>query len=223
MLSQEELSAIYISMKVAVCSTLLILPPGIFISWVLAKSRVRGKSVIDTLVNLPLALAPVVSGFFLLILISRTGLVGRTLYGEFGIELPFTWYAAVLASALISFPLLVRVVRVAMEEVDPRLENAARTLGAGPWRVFCTVTLPLAIRGVVAGSILAFTRSLGEFGATIMVAGNIPGKTQTIPLAVFNYVQTGHDEKGIRLVLIATVLAFSALFLAQNISRRTTH
>ncbi len=223
MLSQEELSAIYISMKVAVCSTLLILPPGIFISWVLAKSRVRGKSVIDTLVSLPLALAPVVSGFFLLILISRTGLVGRTLYGEFGIELPFTWYAAVLASALISFPLLVRVVRVAMEEVDPRLENAARTLGAGPWRVFYTVTLPLAIRGVIAGSILAFTRSLGEFGATIMVAGNIPGKTQTIPLAVFNYVQTGHDEKGIRLVLIATVLAFFALFLAQNISRRTTH
>lgn len=223
MLSQEELSAIYISMKVAVCSTLLILPPGIFISWVLAKSRIRGKSVIDTLVSLPLALAPVVSGFFLLILISRTGLVGRTLYGEFGIELPFTWYAAVLASALISFPLLVRVVRVAMEEVDPRLENAARTLGAGPWRVFYTVTLPLAIRGVIAGSILAFTRSLGEFGATIMVAGNIPGKTQTIPLAVFNYVQTGHDEKGIRLVLIATVLAFFALFLAQNISRRTTH
>lgn len=223
MLSQEELSAIYISMKVAVCSTLLILPPGIFISWVLAKSRVRGKSVIDTLVSLPLALAPVVSGFFLLILISRTGLVGQTLYGEFGIELPFTWYAAVLASALISFPLLVRVVRVAMEEVDPRLENAARTLGAGPWRVFYTVTLPLAIRGVIAGSILAFTRSLGEFGATIMVAGNIPGKTQTIPLAVFNYVQTGHDEKGIRLVLIATVLAFFALFLAQNISRRTTH
>ncbi|MCB7128591.1 MAG: molybdate ABC transporter permease subunit [Candidatus Brocadiales bacterium] len=223
MLSQEELSAIYISMKVAVCSTLLILPPGIFISWVLAKSRIRGKSVIDTLVSLPLALAPVVSGFFLLILISRTGLVGRTLYGEFGIELPFTWYAAVLASALIAFPLLVRVVRVAMEEVDPRLENAARTLGAGPWRVFYTVTLPLAIRGVIAGSILAFTRSLGEFGATIMVAGNIPGKTQTIPLAVFNYVQTGHDEKGIRLVLIATVLAFFALFLAQNISKRTTH
>ncbi|MEE9515267.1 MAG: molybdate ABC transporter permease subunit [Candidatus Brocadiales bacterium] len=223
MLSQEELSAIYISMKVAVCSTLLILPPGIFISWVLAKSRVRGKSVIDTLVNLPLALAPVVSGFFLLILISKAGLVGRVLYKDLGIELPFTWYAAVLASALISFPLLVRVVRVAMEEVDPRLENAARTLGAGPWRVFYTVTLPLAIRGVIAGSILAFTRSLGEFGATIMVAGNIPGKTQTIPLAVFNYVQTGHDEKGIRLVLIATVLAFFALFLAQNISRRTTH
>ncbi len=223
MLSQEEMSAIYISMKVAVCSTLLILPPGIFISWVLAKSTVRGKSVIDTLVNMPLALAPVVSGFFLLILISKTGLVGRVLYEDLGIELPFTWYAAVLASAVIAFPLLVRVVRVAMEEVDPRLENAARTLGAGPWKVFCTVTLPLSIRGVIAGSILAFTRSLGEFGATIMVAGNIPGKTQTIPLAVFNYVQTGHEDRGIRLVLIATLLAFFALYLAQSFSSRITH
>lgn len=223
MLSQEEMSAIYISMKVAVCSTLLILPPGIFISWVLAKSTVRGKSVIDTLVNMPLALAPVVSGFFLLILISKAGLVGRVLYKDLGIELPFTWYAAVLASAVIAFPLLVRVVRVAMEEVDPRLENAARTLGAGPWKVFCTVTLPLSIRGVIAGSILAFTRSLGEFGATIMVAGNIPGKTQTIPLAVFNYVQTGHEDRGIRLVLIATLLAFFALYLAQSFSSRTTY
>lgn len=223
MLSQEEMSAICISMKVAVCSTLLILPPGIFISWVLAKSTVRGKSVIDTLVNMPLALAPVVSGFLLLILISKTGLVGRVLYEDLGIELPFTWYAAVLASAVIAFPLLVRVVRVAMEEVDPRLENAARTLGAGPWKVFCTVTLPLSIRGVIAGSILAFTRSLGEFGATIMVAGNIPGKTQTIPLAVFNYVQTGHEDRGIRLVLIAALLAFFALYLAQSFSSRTTH
>ncbi|MEE9584522.1 MAG: molybdate ABC transporter permease subunit [Candidatus Brocadiales bacterium] len=223
MLSQEEMSAIYISMKVAVCSTFLILPPAIFISWVLAKSRVRGKSVIDTLVNMPLALAPVVSGFFLLILISRTGAIGRFLYEDLGIELTFTWYAAVLASAVIAFPLLVRVARVAMEEVDPRLENAARTLGASPWRVFCTVTLPLSIRGVIAGSILAFTRSLGEFGATIMLAGNIPGKTQTIPLAVFNCVQTGHEDAGLRLVFIATILAFSALFLAQNISRRTTH
>ncbi|MEE9584724.1 MAG: molybdate ABC transporter permease subunit [Candidatus Brocadiales bacterium] len=223
MLSQEEMSAIYISMKVAVCSTLLILPPGIFISWLLAKSTVRGKSVIDTLVNMPLALAPVVSGFLLLILISKTGLVGRVLYEDLGIELPFTWYAAVLASAVIAFPLLVRVVRVAMEEVDPRLENAARTLGAGPWKVFCTVTLPLSIRGVIAGSILAFTRSLGEFGATIMVAGNIPGKTQTIPLAVFNYVQTGHEDRGIRLVLIAALLAFFALYLAQSFSSRTTH
>ncbi|MEE9200486.1 MAG: molybdate ABC transporter permease subunit [Candidatus Brocadiales bacterium] len=223
MLSQEEMSAICISMKVAVCSTLLILPPGIFISWVLAKTTVRGKSVIDTLVNMPLALAPVVSGFLLLILISKTGLVGRVLYEDLGIELPFTWYAAVLASAVIAFPLLVRVVRVAMEEVDPRLENAARTLGAGPWKVFCTVTLPLSIRGVIAGSILAFTRSLGEFGATIMVAGNIPGKTQTIPLAVFNYVQTGHEDRGIRLVLIAALLAFFALYLAQSFSSRTTH
>lgn len=223
MLSQEEISAIYISMKVAVCSTLLILPPAIFISWLLAKSQVRGKSIIDTLVNMPLALAPVVSGFFLLILISRTGAVGRILYERFGIELTFTWYAAVLASAVIAFPLLVRVTRVAMEEVDPGLEGAARTLGAGPWRVFFTITLPLSIRGIIAGAILAFTRSLGEFGATIMLAGNIPGKTQTIPLAVFNYVQIGHEDKGLRLVIIATLLAFSALFMAQNISRRTTH
>ncbi|MHC4197318.1 MAG: ABC transporter permease subunit, partial [Planctomycetota bacterium] len=139
MLSQEEISAICISMKVAVCSTLLILPPAIFVSWVLAKTVVRGKSLIETLVNMPLALAPVVSGFFLLFLMSRTGPVGGVLYRHFGIELTFTWYAAVLASAVIAFPLLVRVVRVAMEEVDPRLENAARTLGASPWRVFCTV------------------------------------------------------------------------------------
>lgn len=223
MLSQEEISAICISMKVAVCSTLLILPPAIFVSWVLAKTVVRGKSLIETLVNMPLALAPVVSGFFLLFLMSRTGPVGGFLYEYFGIELTFTWYAAVLASAVIAFPLLVRVARVAMEEVDPKLENAARTLGASPWRVFCTVTLPLSIRGIIAGSILAFTRSLGEFGATIVLAGNIPGKTQTIPLAVFNCVQTGHDDRGLRLVFIATILAFSALFLAQNISSRTTH
>lgn len=223
MLSPEEISAIYISMKVAVCSTLLILPPAILISWVLAKSSIRGKSFIETLVNMPLALAPVVSGFFLLILISRTGVVGRILYEDLGIELTFTWYAAVLASAVIAFPLLVRVARVAMEEVDPKLENAARTLGASPWRVFYTVTLPLSIRGVIAGSILAFTRSLGEFGATIMLAGNIPGKTQTIPLAVFNCVQTGHEDEGLRLVFIATILAFSALFAAQSISSRTTH
>ena len=190
MLTAAEVSALVLSIKAASLSLLLILPPGLLVGWILAKLSFPGKSLLNTIVMLPMVLPPVVSGFFLLILLSKRGLIGGLLFRLFGLEIVFSWLAVVLAISVLSFPLLVRGIVTAMEAVNPQLENAARTLGASPLKVFFTVTLPLSYRGIIGGAILGFSRSLGEFGATVMVAGNIPGKTQTLPLAIYNFVQT---------------------------------
>ena len=216
-LTDSEIAALILSIKSALFSLILILPPGLLIGWVLAKSSFRGKSFLNTFVMLPLFLPPVVSGFFLLILFSKRGPIGQLLFQLFGLEVVFSWLGVVLAISVISFPLLVRGIVTAMEGVNPQLESAARTLGAHPLKVFLTVTLPLSYRGIVGGAILGFAKSLGEFGATMMVAGNIPGKTQTLSLAIFTHVQTGKDASAYRLVLISTIIAFITLWLAEKL------
>jgi molybdate transport system permease protein len=190
-------------------------------SWLLAKSSIRGKLLLDTLVSFPLVLPPVVTGYALLLLLGRQGPLGRLLHGM-GIELVFTWVAAALAAGLVALPLMVRTMEVSMARVDPRLEQAARSLGAGPWRTFATVTVPLAWRGIVAGAVLAFARALGEFGATIVVAGNIPGSTQTLALGIFTELQTGDDSAALRLVAFSMVLAMAALATHHYLVRRAS-
>ena len=223
MYTRAEVAALILSVKVAFLSLIFILPPGLFVSWLLAKNSFRGKSLLNTLVMLPLVLPPVVSGYLLLILFSKEGPVGSILFRLFGLEIVFSWVAVVLALFVISFPLFVRGAVTAMEGVSPQLESAARTLGAHPLKVFFTVTLPLSYRGIVGGGILAFSKSLGEFGATMMVAGNIPGKTQTLSLAIFNYFTIGSETSAYRLVLISTVIAFVTLWMAERQYPRSSH
>lgn len=226
MLTTEEWSAVLLSIRVAVVAVGCMLVPGIACGWLLARRRFPGKSILDAAVHLPLVLPPVVVGYLLLLMLGRRGWLGGWLHDQLGIDLAFTWKAAAIASAVMGFPLLVRGVKLAVEAVDPRLEQAASTLGASPIRVFFTLTLPLALPGVLAGLVMAFARSLGEFGATIMVAGNIEGVTRTIPLAIYTDVQTpGGDAGAMRLAIIAIALSFAALlaseFLARRIIRRT--
>ena len=221
MLTTEEWSAVLLSLKVAGVAVLAMLLPGIACGWLLARRRFPGRSLLDALIHLPLVLPPVVVGYLLLRSVGRRGWLGGWLYEHFGLDLAFTWKAAAIASTVMGFPLLVRAVRLAIEATDPRLEAAAATLGAGPLRIFCTVTLPLALPGLLAGAVLAFARSLGEFGATIMVAGNIEGVTRTIPLAIFSEVQTpGGDASAMRLVVIAVIVSFVALLVSELLSRR---
>ena len=179
--------------------------------------------MLDTLVSFPLVLPPVVTGYALLLLIGRDGPVGRALNGLFGVDVVFTWVAASLAAGIVALPLMVRAIEVAMAGVDPRLELAARSLGAGPIRTFSSVTVPLARRGILAAALLGFARGLGEFGATIVVAGNIPGKTQTMPLFIYNKVQIGDDTAALRLIAASMVLALVALSVHQYLARRTPH
>ena len=193
--------------------------PGTAAALFLARYRGPGKEAIETVLSLPLVLPPTAVGILLLRALARRGLLG-TLLGDLGIEIVFTWKAVLLATMVMSFPLLVRSARTAFEEVDPRLVGIARTLGCGPARAFFRVTLPLAWRGILAGSVLAFSRALGEFGATVMVAGNIPGRTQTLPLAIFHYDQIGRDDRALALVGVTVVLAFVALWSAELVSRR---
>lgn len=221
MLTTEEWSAVLLSLKVAGVAVLAMLLPGIACGWLLARRRFPGRSLLDALIHLPLVLPPVVVGYLLLLSVGRRGWLGGWLYEHFGLDLAFTWKAAAIASTVMGFPLLVRAVRLAIEATDPRLEAAAATLGAGPLRVLLTVTLPLALPGILAGTVLAFARSLGEFGATIMVAGNIEGVTRTIPLAIFSDVQTpGGDASAMRLVVIAVIVSFLALLVSDLLSRR---
>jgi molybdate transport system permease protein len=208
------------SARMAVCSTLLILPFGVALAWLLARREWPGKTFVETFVSLPLVLPPVVTGLVLLQLFGKHGPLGHWLFAQFGIEVVFTWKAVVLALGVMALPLLVRAARTAIEEVNPALEQIARTLGAGEWRVLFTVTLPLARRGIVAGVLLAFARALGEFGATIMVAGNIPGRTTTLPVAIYSLVQNGEDSHAWTLAGISTVIAFLALWLGEKLSRR---
>ena len=213
-------SVIPLTLGTAALSTLLIVVPGLAVAWLLARYRWRGKSLVETLVALPLVMPPVATGLILLELFGRRGPVGGWLHA-LGIEVVFTWRAVVLAMAVMSFPLLVRAARVAFEEVNPRLEQIARTLGASDARVFLTITLPLAARGIVSGMLLAFARAIGEFGATILVAGNIPGRTSTLSLAIYNHVQLGQDDEAFRLLAIAVIIAFAAVWTAETLLRRT--
>jgi molybdate transport system permease protein len=216
----DDWQLVWFSARMAVCSTLLILAPGVALAWLLARRNWPGKSFAETLVSLPLVLPPVVTGLVLLQLFGRHGPLGHWLFTQFGIEVVFTWKAVALALSVMSLPLLVRAARSAIEEVNPALEQMARTLGAGEWRVFFSITLPLARRGLFAGVLLAFARALGEFGATIMVAGNIPGRTTTLPVAIYSLVQTGDDSHAWLLAGIATVIAFLALWLGEKLQRR---
>ena len=200
-----------ITLRVAAVATLINLPVALALSWLVVKQRIRGAFLLDILASLPLAVPPVVVGYMLLLLLGRRGPIGGFLDRALGIEVVFTWVAAALAAAIISFPLMARAVMVAMQEVDERLERSARSLGAGRFRVALTVTLPLAYRGVLAGVLLGFVRAISEFGATIVVAGNIPGRTQTLPLAIYESVQLGRDGEALALVSISIMLAVATL------------
>jgi molybdate transport system permease protein len=220
-LSPAEIAALSLSIKVALWCTVISLIPGIFVGWLLARKSFPGKSLVDSLVHLPLVLPPVVPGYLLLILLGTQGVVGKWLYQTFGVEIAFTWKGAVVASALMAFPLMVRAVRLAISQIDKGLETAAHTLGASPLYVFFTITLPLSLPGIITGLILSFSRSLGEFGATITFVGNIEGETRTLPLAIYTYTQVpGADDQAMRLVVISIVIALAALFISNHLERR---
>ena len=219
-ITAAEVAALSLSIKVALLSLIMTFPFGLLVGWLLAKRTFPGKAFLNTLVMFPLVLPPIVSGYLLLILLGKHGFIGRFIYQTFGIEIVFSELSVVIAVSVISFPLLVRGIVTGMEAVPVDLENAARTLGASPIKVFFTITLPMAHRGVIGGTILGFSKSLGEFGATIMVAGNIPGKTQTMALAIFSAVHLGEDVSVYRLVFISTVVAFVALWLTERFTLR---
>ena len=220
-LTPQELDAIVLSLQVATFATLASLPLGIAVAFVLARCTFPGKMLLNGLVHLPLVLPPVVTGYALLVLLGRRGPIGAFLDSTFGIVLAFRWTGAALACAVMAFPLLVRAVRLAMEGVDERLEQAAATLGAPPLWVFLTVTLPLSVPGIVAGATLAFAKALGEFGATITFVSNIPGETQTIALAIYAYTQTpGGEDGAVRLSLVAVALSLGALLVSEFLARR---
>ncbi|MCP5533308.1 MAG: molybdate ABC transporter permease subunit [Akkermansiaceae bacterium] len=216
----EDWQIVGFTAGMALLATLLVLPPGILLAWLLARGRWPGKTLLETLVSLPLVLPPVVTGLLLLRLLGRKGPVGKWLWETQEIEIVFTWKAVVIALAVMSLPLLVRTARTAFEEVDGQLEQQARTLGAGESRVFFSVTLPLARRGVWAGVLLAFARALGEFGATVMIAGNIPGETTTLSVAIYNLVQLGQDDKAWTFAGISASIAFLAVAASERLSRR---
>ncbi len=221
MLSHAEIEALTLSVKVATFCTLLICIPAIAIAWLLAKKAFKGKSLLDGLVHIPLILPPVVPGFLLLILLGNQGLIGKWLHETLGITIAFTWMGAVIASAVMAFPLMVRSTRQAISQVDSKLEIAAQSLGASPLKVFFSVTLPLAIPGVITGLILAFSRSLGEFGATITFVGNIEGETRTLPLAIYSFTQTPNgDLAAMRLVLLSVLIALAAIVLSNHLERK---
>ncbi|WP_278183617.1 molybdate ABC transporter permease subunit [Vibrio misgurnus] len=220
-LTDYEWAALLLSLKVAGYATVWLLPISILLAWLLARSSFVGKGLIDSLVHLPLVLPPVVVGYLLLISMGRKGWLGQWLYQVFGISFSFSWRGAVLACMVIALPLMVRSIRLSLESVDRKLEQAARTLGASPVRVFFTITLPLTLPGILTGVMLAFARSLGEFGATISFVSNIPGETQTIPLAMFTFLETpGSEMQAARLCVISIAIALGSLFASEWLSRR---
>ena len=219
-LSPQDFNAIVLSLKVAVAATLLALPVGIGVAYVLAFGRMRGKALLEGIINLPLVLPPVVVGYLLLLAFGRNGMIGNLL-ARFDIQVIFTLQAAVIASMVVGFPLLVRSIRIGMEAVDPAYFRVARTLGAGWWDAFLTILLPLCSRAILAGASLMFARSLGEFGATVILAGNIPGVTQTIPLAIYEYTATpGGDTMALSLCLVSIALSFIVLLASESVTRR---
>jgi len=220
-LTPLEVEALGLSLKVALWSVLGSLPFGLAVAWLLGRREFFGKTLLDGIVHLPLVLPPVVVGYLLLVLLGRNGPLGAWLFEHFGITLAFTWEGAALAAAVMAFPLMVRAMRLSIEAIDQKLETAARTLGATRLDVFFTVTLPLTLPGILAGAVLAFARSLGEFGATITFVSNIPGETRTLPLALYSLIQTPGGETGaLRLAVLSVLLSLAALAASEFIARR---
>ena len=220
-LTPLEIEALGLSVKVALWSVAGSLPFGLAVAWLLGRREFVGKTLLDGIVHLPLVLPPVVVGYLLLLLLGRQGPLGGWLYDVFGITIAFTWKGAAIAAAVMAFPLMVRAMRLSIETVDRKLETAARTLGATRLDVFVTVTLPLMLPGILAGAVLAFARSLGEFGATITFVSNIPGETRTLPLALYSLIQTPGGEAGaLRLAVLSVLLSLGALAASEIIARR---
>jgi molybdate transport system permease protein len=218
-MTAEDWQVVRFTIWAALVSVILIVPPGLAIAWLLARKDWPGKSLVETLITLPLVIPPVATGLILLHLFGKRGPIGKML-AQIGIDVVFTWKAVVLALSIMSFPLLVRSARAAFETVNTRLESVARTLGANPLRVFFRISLPLAKRGIMAGVILAFARALGEFGATIMIAGNIPGQTSTMALEIFHSVQLGNDEHAWRLLAVSALIALAAVWTSEWLLRK---
>jgi molybdate transport system permease protein len=220
-LGPEEWQAIALSLRVSFWATLCSLPFGILAGYALARWRFPGRQVLNGLVHLPLILPPVVTGYLLLLTFGTQGPVGRLLESTFGIVLAFRWTGAALAAAIMAFPLMVRTIRLSIDALDPKLEEAAATLGAAPWRVFATVTLPMILPGVLAGMVLAFAKAMGEFGATITFAANIPGQTRTLPSAIYAFLQVpGGESAAVRLVIVAVIVAMGALLVSELLATR---
>ncbi|QLD33356.1 molybdate ABC transporter permease subunit [Mannheimia varigena] len=219
--SPQELNAIYLSLKIASVAILLALPLAIFFAWILARKNFWGKNLLNGIIHLPLVLPPVVIGYLLLISMAKKGVIGQVLWEWFNFSFSFSWRGAVLASMVMAFPLMVRSIRQAFEAVDPKLEQAARTLGANPIKVFFTVNIPLSFSGIIAGAVLGFARSLGEFGATITFVSNIPNQTQTIPAALFTFIETPNGEMAAaRLCMVAIAISLIALFCSEWLAER---
>ncbi|PCJ05455.1 MAG: molybdate ABC transporter permease subunit [Rhodobacteraceae bacterium] len=222
-LGPEEWQALFLSLKVAFWATLLNLPMALLVSYALARWTFPGKQLLNALVHLPLFLPPVVTGYLLLMTFGRRAPMGAWLEQTFGLVLAFRWTGAVLAAAIMGFPLMVRAIRLAIEAVDPKLEQAAATLGASRAWVFATVTLPLVLPGLIAGAVLGFAKAMGEFGATITFVSNIPGQTQTLPSAVYSFLQVpGGDSAALRLVAVSVAVAMAALIASEVLARRAT-
>ena len=219
--SRPELNAIYLSLKVATIAILFALPVAIFIAWILSRKQFWGKQLLNSIVHLPLVLPPVVIGYLLLIVMAKRGAIGQYLWEWFGFSFSFSWRGAVLASAVMAFPLMVRSIKQAFDAIDPKLEQAARILGASPLKVFFTLNLPLSFSGIIAGAVLGFARSLGEFGATITFVSNIPNQTQTIPAALFTFIETPDGElAAARLCAIAIVISLITLSASEWLAER---
>ena len=219
----DEWAVLWLSLKTATVATICTLPVGIVLGWILARKRFFGKNIVDAAIHLPLVLPPVVTGYFLLYIFGPTGFIGSA-FQQMGIRIAFSWWAAVLAAATVSLPLLTRSVRIAIEAIDQRYEETARTLGANEFTIFRSITLPLAINGVIAGAVLSFARSLGEFGATIVFAGNIAGQSQTIPLAIFQSInQPDGMGKTHLLIAVAIVFSFASMLISERLQKRSVH
>ena len=223
-LSDYEYQALLLSLKVAGFAILWLVPIGIGIAWLLAKKQFIGKGLVESLVHLPLVLPPVVIGYLLLVMMGRQGLIGSWLNDVFGVVFSFSWKGASLACIVVALPLMVRSIRLSLETVDSKLEEAAATLGASPIKVFFTITLPLMVPGIITGTMLSFARSLGEFGATISFVSNIPGETQTIPLAMYTFIETpGAEMEAARLCVISITIALGSLMLSEWLNRKTVN
>lgn len=219
--TSQELNAIFLSLKIASVAILLALPFAIAVAWLLARKNFWGKNLLNGIIHLPLVLPPVVIGYLLLILMAKKGAIGQLLWQWFGFSFSFSWRGAVLASMVMAFPLMVRAIRLSFENIDPKLEQAARTLGASPLKVFFTLNLPLSFVGIVSGAVLGFARSLGEFGATITFVSNIPNETQTIPAALYTFIETPDGElAAARLCLVAIVISLIALFCSEWLAQK---
>ncbi|WP_264405914.1 molybdate ABC transporter permease subunit [Vibrio owensii] len=220
-MTELEYQALMLSLKVGAYAVVWLIPLGVALAWLLSRKEFIGKSILDSLIHLPLVLPPVVIGYLLLISLGRQGVLGNWLFEHFGLVFSFNWKGAVIACIVVALPLMVRSVRLSLDNVDPKLEHAASTLGASPLKVFLTITLPLTIPGIITGTMLSFARSLGEFGATISFVSNIPGETQTIPLAMYNFIETpGAEMEAARLCIISIVLALSTLMISEWLNRK---